>query len=67
VGFRYAFADDFSDTGFHEVWLADHFYSRAIREVRLIGLYPLRVFGIHHQPALEGKALWMIRKDKAEL
>jgi len=50
-----AFADDFSDTGFHEVWLADHFTLEQFGEVRLIGLYPLRVFGIHHQPALEGK------------
>jgi hypothetical protein len=50
-----AFADGFWDTGFHEVWLADHSTLEQFGEVRLIGLYPLRVFGIHHQPALEGK------------
>ncbi len=40
-------ADDFSDTGFLEIWL--------FGEVRLIGLYPSRIFGVHRQPALEGK------------
>jgi hypothetical protein len=48
-------ADDFSNTGFHEVWLADYSTFEPFGEIRLIGLYPLRVFGVHHQPALEGK------------
>jgi len=48
-------ADDFSDTGFHEIWLADHSTIDPFGELRLIGLYPSRIFGIHHQPALEGK------------
>ena len=48
-------ADDFSDTGFHEIWLADHSTVEPFGEVRLIGLFPSRVFGLHDQPALEGK------------
>jgi hypothetical protein len=48
-------ADDFSDTGFHEIWLADHFTVEPFGEVRLIGVYPSSVFGRHYQPALEGK------------
>jgi hypothetical protein len=48
-------ADDFSDTGFHEIWLADHSTFEPFGELRLIGLYPSRIFGIHHQSALEGK------------
>jgi hypothetical protein len=48
-------AEDFSDTGFREVWLADYSTLEPLGEVRLIGLYPLRVFGVHHQTALEGK------------
>ena len=48
-------AEDFSDTGFREVWLADYSTLERFGEIRLIGLYPLRVFGVHHQPALEGK------------
>lgn len=50
-----SFADDFSDTGFLEIWLADHSTVEPFGEVRLIGLYPSRIFGIHHQPGLEGK------------
>jgi len=48
-------ANDFSDTGFHEVWLADHSTLDRFGQVRLIGLHPLRVFGIHDQPAFDGK------------
>ena len=48
-------ADDFSDTGFLEIWLADHSTVEPFGEIRLIGLYPPRIFGIHSQPALEGK------------
>lgn len=48
-------ADDFSDTGFHEIWLADRSTIEPFGEVRLIGLYPSSIFGLHHQPALEGK------------
>jgi hypothetical protein len=48
-------ADDFSDTGFLEIWLADHSTVEPFGEVRLVGLYPSRIFGIHRQPALEGK------------
>ena len=48
-------AEDFEDTGFVEIWLADHSTVEPFGEVRLIGLYPPRVFGLHYQPALEGK------------
>ena len=48
-------ADDFSDTGFREIWLADHSTVEAYGVVRLIGLYPKSIFGLHYQPALEGK------------
>lgn len=48
-------ADDFADTGFVEIWLSDHSTVEPFGEVRLIGLHPLRVFGLHYQPALEGK------------
>jgi hypothetical protein len=48
-------ADDFSDTGFREIWLADYSTVEQFGEIRLIGLYPSSVFGLHHQPALEGK------------
>jgi hypothetical protein len=48
-------ADDFSDTGFHEIWLSDHSTVEPFGEVRLIGLYPRSTFGLHYQPALEGK------------
>jgi hypothetical protein len=48
-------ADDFSDTGFHEIWLADHSTIEAFGEIRLIGLCPSSIFGLHDQPALEGK------------
>jgi hypothetical protein len=47
--------DDFSDTGFREIWVADHSTVEQFSEVRLIGLHPSSVFGLHHQPALEGK------------
>lgn len=47
--------DDFADTGFVEIWLADHSTVEPFGEVRLIGLHPPRVFGLHYQPALEGK------------
>jgi len=48
-------ADDFAGTGFVEIWLADHSTVEAFREIRLIGLHPSRVFGLHYQPALERK------------
>ena len=48
-------ADDFADTGFLEIWLADHSTVEPFGEVRVIGLHPSRVCGLHYQPALEGK------------
>jgi hypothetical protein len=48
-------ADDFADTGFLEIWLADHSTVEPFGEVRLIGAHPSRIFGLHYQPALEGK------------
>jgi hypothetical protein len=48
-------AKDFSDTGFLEIWLADHSTIEPFGEVCLIGLYPSAIFGVHWQPALEGK------------
>lgn len=46
---------DFSETGFREIWLADHSTLEPFRAVRLIGLYPSRIFGLHRRPSLEGK------------
>lgn len=48
-------SEDFSDTGFREIWLADHSTIEPFGQVRLIGLYPAAIFGLHYQPALEGK------------
>ena len=50
-----SFADDYRDTGFIEIWLADYSTLEAYNEVRLIGLYPARFWGVRRQPALEGK------------
>jgi hypothetical protein len=44
-------ADDYADAGFSEVWLADHTQLDAYGAVRLIGLYPRRIWGLHHQPS----------------
>lgn len=46
---------DYADAGFIEIWLADHSTLEAFGEVRLIGLYPPHFWGLHPQPALEGK------------
>ena len=48
-------SDDYANAGFVEIWLADHSTAEAFGEVRFIGLYPRRSFGLHVQPALEGK------------
>lgn len=45
-------ADDFADAGFAEIWMADYTYLEAYRTVRLIGLYPKRIWGPHRQPSL---------------
>jgi len=50
-----SFSSDYADTGFLEIWLADFSTMEAYGEVRLIGLYPPEFWGVHHQPALEGK------------
>jgi hypothetical protein len=48
-------SDDYASTGFIEIWIADHSTLEAFREVRLIGLYPSHLWGLHSQPALQGK------------
>jgi hypothetical protein len=48
-------ADDFADTGFLEIWISDHSTIEAYGQVRLIGLFPPELYGLRHQPALEGK------------
>ena len=48
-------AGDYADTGFEEIWLADYSTLEAFGEVRLIGLYPSRFWGVRRQSALEGK------------
>ncbi len=48
-------SNDYASTGFIEIWLADHSTLEAFGEVRLIGLYPRCIWGLHRQPALEGK------------
>jgi hypothetical protein len=52
---RSSLSDDYASSGFIEIWLADHSTLEAFREVRLIGLYPPHFWGLHPQPALEGK------------
>jgi len=47
--------NDYSNTGFIEIWLADHSTLEAFGEVRLIGIYPQSIWGVHSQPALKGK------------
>jgi hypothetical protein len=46
---------DYADAGFLEIWIADFSTLAAYREVRLIGLYPREVWGVHDQPALGRK------------
>lgn len=48
-------SDDYHDTGFVEIWLADHTQVEAFRAVRLVGLYPREHWGLHNQPSLSGK------------
>ena len=48
-------SEDYASAGFIEIWLADHSTLEAFGEVRLIGLYPSNIWGIHPQPALERK------------
>ena len=50
-----SFADNYKDAGFAEIWLADYSTLEAYGEVRLIGLYPSKFWGVHRQPALDGK------------
>jgi hypothetical protein len=52
---KISFFSDYADTGFLEIWLADYSTLEAYGEVRLIGLFPPRYRGVHHQPAFEGK------------
>lgn len=48
-------SDNYASTGFIEIWLADYSTLEPFGEVRLIGLYPQCFWGVHPQPALEGK------------
>lgn len=50
-----SFFNDYAEAGFLEIWLADYSTMEAYGQLRLIGLYPPEVWGIHRQPALEGK------------
>ena len=50
-----SFSSDYANAGFLEIWLADFSTLDAYDEVRLIGLYPPELWGVHHQAALEGK------------
>jgi hypothetical protein len=44
-------AENYADCGFAEIWLADRTELDAFRAVRLIGLYPDRIWGLHYQPS----------------
>ena len=50
-----ALCADYAATGFVEIWIADHSTWEPFGEVRLIGLYPHPLWGLHPQPALEQK------------
>jgi len=47
-------AEDFSESGFLEVWLSDHSSVEAFGEVTAIGLYPKSIWGIQGQGYLWG-------------
>jgi hypothetical protein len=42
-------AENYQDYGFAEIWLPDHTELDAFGAVRLIGLYPESIWGLHHQ------------------
>lgn len=46
---------EFASAGFVEIWLSDHTTLEAHGSVRLIGLHPMRYWGVHRQSSLEGK------------
>jgi hypothetical protein len=50
-----SFAEDYTDTGFVEIWLADYSTLEAFGEARLIGLYPSKFWGVRRQSSFEGK------------
>ena len=52
---RRCLAKDFEDAGFAEIWLADRTELDAYGAVRLIGLYPERIWGTHYQAAFNQK------------
>jgi hypothetical protein len=43
------YSDEFSDSGFLEVWISDHSSIETHGEVTAIGLYPQSIWGIHGQ------------------
>jgi hypothetical protein len=47
-------ADEFSDSGFIEVWISDHSSIEAYGEATAIGLYPSSIWGIQGQGYLWG-------------
>lgn len=46
---------DFAECGFMQIWLADCSTIEPFNAVRLIGLHPQDVWGLHQQPSLDGK------------
>jgi hypothetical protein len=50
-----SFSRGYADAGFLEIWLADYSTLEAFGEVRLIGLFPPKFWGVHRQAAFEGK------------
>ena len=46
---------DFAEYGFMQIWLADCSTIEPFNAVRLIGLHPQDVWGLHEQPSLDGK------------
>jgi hypothetical protein len=47
-------ANDFSDSGFMEVWISDHSSIEEFGEITAIGLYPSTIWGIQGQGYLWG-------------
>lgn len=48
-------ASEFASAGFIEIWVADHTTLDAYGAVRLVGLYPSHVWGVHCQNAFHRK------------
>lgn len=53
--FIYDLSDDFTDHGFHEIWIADHTGLEAYGDVELFCLFPSELWGYYQRPWPERK------------